>query len=208
MRVNYLVLAALWVMWCALHSGMIWVTVTNYLKRRLGSHFRFYRLFFNLVAILTLIPIILYGGSLQAPVIFRWQGAMIVLQVFLLTVGMLLFIVGARHYDMLQFLGFRQIKTGTSHGALTATGQPKTTGILRIVRHPWYLGAMMLIWAGDLNAATLIGNIVLTLYLIVGTVLEERKLVLEFGEDYRRYQRQVSMLVPVKFLTSRFRRSI
>jgi protein-S-isoprenylcysteine O-methyltransferase Ste14 len=101
---------------------------------------------------------------------------------------------------MLQFLGIRQIRTGASHGALTATGRLHTTGILRITRHPWYLGAIMLLWAGDLDASTLIGNIILTLYLIVGTVLEERKLVGEFGEDYRRYQKQVSMLVPLKYL--------
>jgi protein-S-isoprenylcysteine O-methyltransferase Ste14 len=61
----------------------------------------------------------------------------------------------------------------------------------------------MLLWAGDLNASTLVGNILFTLYLIVGTVLEERKHVLEFGENYRRYQKRVSMLVPFKYLTSK-----
>jgi protein-S-isoprenylcysteine O-methyltransferase Ste14 len=66
----------------------------------------------------------------------------------------------------------------------------------------------MLLWAGDLNASTLIGNIILTLYLIVGTVLEERKLVLEFGEDYRRYQKPVSMLVPFKYLMSKTRMTV
>jgi protein-S-isoprenylcysteine O-methyltransferase Ste14 len=133
---------------------------------------------------------------------------MIVLQFFLLAMGILLFLAGARHYDMLQFLGLRQIRTGASHGALTATGLLHTTGILQITRHPWYLGAIMLLWAGDLNASTLVGNIILTLYLIVGTVLEERKLVLEFGEDYRRYQKRVSMLVPLTYLTSKIRMKV
>lgn len=208
MKMSYVVLAGLWIIWCAIHSGMIWVAVTDFLKRRLGNYFRFYRLLFNLVAIVTIIPVILYGQSLHAPVIFRWQGFMIVFQIFLLAMGILLFLAGARHYDMLQFLGLRQIRTGVSHGALTATGRLHTTGILRITRHPWYLGAIMLLWAGDLNVSTMIGNIILTLYLIVGTVLEERKLVLEFGEDYRRYQRQVSMLVPLKYLASKIRNKI
>jgi methanethiol S-methyltransferase len=205
MKMNYVMLAGLWIIWCTIHSGMIWVTVTDSLKRRLGSYFRFYRLFFNLTAIVTIIPVILYGRSLHAPVIFRWEGFMIAFQIFLLVMGILLFFAGARHYDMLQFLGIRQIRTGASHGALTATGRLHTTGILRITRHPWYLGAIMLLWAGDLNASTLVGNIILTLYLIVGAVLEERKLVLEFGEDYRRYQKRVSMLVPFKYLTSKVR---
>jgi protein-S-isoprenylcysteine O-methyltransferase Ste14 len=208
MKMNYVVLAGLWIIWCAIHSGMIWVAITDSLKRRLGNYFRFYRLFFNLTAIVTIIPVILYGRSLHAPVVFRWEGFMIVFQFFLLAMGILLFFAGARHYDMLQFLGIRQIKTGTSHGALTATGRLHTTGILRITRHPWYLGAIMLLWAGDLSASTLVGNIILTLYLIVGAALEERKLILEFGEGYRRYQKQVSMLVPFKYLMSKTRMTV
>ncbi len=206
MKMRYVVLAGLWITWCTIHSGMIWVTVTDNLKRRLGSYFRFYRLFFNLVAIVTIIPVILYGRSLHAPVVFRWEGFMIVFQFFLLAMGIVLWLAGARHYDMFQFLGLRQIRTGASHSALTATGRLHTTGILRITRHPWYLGTIMLLWAGDLNVSTLIGNIILTIYLIVGTLLEERRLVLEFGDDYRRYQKQVSMLFPLKYLTSRFRK--
>lgn len=206
MKMNYVVLAGLWIIWCALHSGMIWVIVTDNLKRRLGNNFRFYRLFFNLTAIVTIIPVILYGRSLRSPVIFRWEGFMIILQLLLFVMGIWLLIAGARHYDMLQFLGLRQIRTGASHGTLTAAGGLHTTGILRITRHPWYLGAILLLWTGDLNVAALIGNIILTLYLIIGTVLEERKLVREFGEDYRRYQQQVSMLLPLKYLTARSRK--
>jgi protein-S-isoprenylcysteine O-methyltransferase Ste14 len=115
----------------------------------------------------------------------------------------LLFLAGARHYDLFQFLGFRQIATGTSQGGLTKTGQFDTTGILGITRHPWYLGALMLIWAGELHVSTLVGNLILTVYLLVGAMLEERKLVLEFGEEYRRYQQRVSMLIPFKYLASR-----
>ncbi len=205
MNMDYAALAGLWIIWCAIHSGMIWTTVTDAARRRLRGKFRFYRLFYNLIAILTVIPVILYGRSLHSPVLFRWDGFLIVLQVFLLAVALLLFLAGARHYDLRQFLGLRQIRTGASHGTLTATGGLHTTGILRLTRHPWYLGAILLLWAGDLSVSTLIGNIILTLYLIVGTVLEERKLVLEFGDDYRRYQAQVSMLFPLKYLAAKIR---
>ena len=203
---NYFVLALLWIIWCAIHSGMVSVTATEYLKRRFGSHFRFYRLVFNLVAIATIIPVILYGQSIQGHVVFRWEGFMIVFQVLLLTIAVLLFFAGGRHYDMLQFLGLRQIRTGTSHSALTETGTLNTTGILSITRHPWYLATIILIWARGLDVPTLVTNIILTLYLIVGTALEERKLLIEYGEDYRRYQQKVSMLIPFKYLKSRIQR--
>jgi protein-S-isoprenylcysteine O-methyltransferase Ste14 len=37
---------------------------------------------------------------------------------------------------------------------------------------------------------------VLSVYLYVGTFFEERRLVREFGDDYRAYQRQVPRLIP------------
>lgn len=199
---KYFVLATLWIIWCAVHSGMISVRATEYLKRRFGSQFRFYRLVFNLVAVATLIPVFIYGESIQGQVVFRWEGFMIVFQVLLLTVAVLLFFAGARHYNMLQFLGLRQIRTGASHSVLTETGKLDTSGILGITRHPWYLGAIIFIWVDhrSLDVAIVITNIVLTIYLIVGTVLEERKLLMEYEEDYRRYQNEVSMLIPFKYL--------
>ena len=35
-----------------------------------------------------------------------------------------------------------------------------------------------------------------TVYIIIGTKLEEKKLVLEFGETYIKYQTEVPMLIP------------
>jgi protein-S-isoprenylcysteine O-methyltransferase Ste14 len=37
---------------------------------------------------------------------------------------------------------------------------------------------------------------VLTIYIILGTFLEEKKLVLEFGDTYVKYQQEVPMLIP------------
>lgn len=185
---------------------MISLAATEYLKRRFESRFRFYRLIFNLVAIATVIPVILYGQSIRGHVVFRWEGFMIVFQVLLLIVAVLLFFAGARHYEMLQFLGLRQIRTGTSQSVLTETGKLDTTGILGITRHPWYLGTIILIWTRGLDVSTLITNVILTIYLIVGTFLEERKLLIEYGEEYRKYQQKVSILIPLKYVRSRIQR--
>jgi protein-S-isoprenylcysteine O-methyltransferase Ste14 len=195
-------LAVLWIIWCAIHSGMISVTATGYLKRWLGRRFRIYRLIFNLVALVTVIPVIVYEQGLRGPMLFRWEGFLILFQMILLISALLLFLAGARHYDLLQFSGLRQLKTESSHNALTETGELDTTGILDITRHPWYLAAILIIWTRDIDISVLVTNIILTLYFIVGTVLEERKLLIEHGDDYRRYQEKVSMLIPIKWLVS------
>jgi len=72
--IKYLILSMLVIAWCILHSAMISVSVTEYFKKRLGYKFRFYRLFFNFVSILTLLPVALYAYSMQTQAIFQWNG--------------------------------------------------------------------------------------------------------------------------------------
>jgi protein-S-isoprenylcysteine O-methyltransferase Ste14 len=79
-------------------------------------------------------------------------------------------------------------------------GELDTSGVLGIVRHPWYLATMLLIWARQLDISAILVNVILTSYLIAGTYLEERKLLREFGEKYRAYQMKVPMLIPIKRL--------
>jgi protein-S-isoprenylcysteine O-methyltransferase Ste14 len=53
-----------------------------------------------------------------------------------------------------------------------------------------------------MDVSVIFVNVILTSYLIVGTLLEERKLIGEFGEEYLAYQKRVSMLIPFKWLRS------
>jgi protein-S-isoprenylcysteine O-methyltransferase Ste14 len=182
---------------------MISVQVTEYLEKRLGPGFRFYRLFFNLTAILTLIPVALFAYSIQTQAIFHWNGYMRIGQVILLGMAVLLFFLGGRHYDARQMLGLKQIREGTSNKVITDTGELDTSGVLGITRHPWYLATILFIWARQLDVSAILVNGILTFYLIVGTYLEEKKLIGEFGEIYLAYQKRVSMLIPYKWLKSK-----
>jgi methanethiol S-methyltransferase len=70
-------------------------------------------------------------------------------------------------------------------------------GAYRIVRHPLYLFMLVLIWSTPrFSTDQLLFNLLWTLWVVVGTKLEERDLVAEFGESYRRYQHSVPMLIP------------
>jgi protein-S-isoprenylcysteine O-methyltransferase Ste14 len=70
-------------------------------------------------------------------------------------------------------------------------------GPYRWVRHPQYFFSLVLIWwYPDLTADRLLFNVILTVWIVLGTILEERDLVREFGDDYATYQRHVPILVP------------
>ena len=197
---KYLILALLLILWCALHSAMISIAVTEYLKKLLGSKYRFYRIFFNSIAILTLIPVALVAYSARTPAIIQWNGYMRIGQILILTLALWFFYRGGRHYDIHQLIGIKQIREGTTDVGITAAGELDTSGVLGMTRHPWYLATMLLIWGRQMDVAALFVNVILTAYLIVGTYLEEKKLVREFGEKYRNYQKKVSMLLPYRWL--------
>jgi protein-S-isoprenylcysteine O-methyltransferase Ste14 len=202
---KYALLALVWLLWCFFHSALISMRVTGYLKQRLGDRFRYYRLAYNGFSLATLIPVVLYGYSVQGEPLFSWEGYWRVVQVFLLAVSVFLFVAGGRYYDGLSFLGLRQLRSRSSCAGLTETCGLNTKGILGVVRHPWYAGGMMIIWAKDLDMSAIVTNVILTGYFIVGTLLEERKLSVEFPETYKEYQQKVSMFFPYQWLKAKWK---
>lgn len=72
-------------------------------------------------------------------------------------------------------------------------------GPYRWVRHPIYTCTLLMLWScPDVTADRLLLGLLWTVWIVIGTVLEERDLVGVFGDDYRRYQREVPMLIPWK----------
>ncbi len=68
------------------------------------------------------------------------------------------------------------------------------------IRHPLYFFMIVLIWsAPDVSSDRLLFNGLWTLWIVIGSYLEERDLVAEFGEKYRHYQKTVPMLFPWRF---------
>lgn len=91
------------------------------------------------------------------------------------------------------FLGLKQLLTGNN----AQDGELLVKGLYCYVRHPLYTAGMIFIWFVPVmswNALAL--NIGLSLYFIIGALVEERKLVQTHGESYLDYQRQVPMLIP------------
>ncbi len=174
------------------------------MKEKLKESYRFYRLFYNVVSVITLIPILFYTVSISEEPFFQWTGYLKIVQVSFFAVALMIILFAAKKYDLLQTIGIRQIISGKSHRVLSKSGTIKDTGILGIIRHPFYLAVLILLWAGDLSKTTLIVNIILSGYLIIGTLLEERKLEIEFGKEYTEYKKRVSMMFPSKWLKKKF----
>jgi protein-S-isoprenylcysteine O-methyltransferase Ste14 len=59
-----------------------------------------------------------------------------------------------------------------------------------------YLALIIFLWSTIFTAMDFFINVLLTVYVIIGTYLEEKKLVREFGNAYVKYQHEVPMLLP------------
>lgn len=70
-------------------------------------------------------------------------------------------------------------------------------GPFRWVRHPLYLAIIVVFWASPHMSVTRLEVAVLwTAWTLVATLLEDRDLKRDYGEDYRQYCARVPMLVP------------
>ena len=72
----------------------------------------------------------------------------------------------------------------------------RTPGLYRHIRHPIYLGWLLVVWASPVMTVThLVLAAGMTIYVLIGIQFEERDLADELPE-YRQYKRKVPMLLP------------
>jgi protein-S-isoprenylcysteine O-methyltransferase Ste14 len=194
-------LALLWTLWAVLHSLLISRSVTSRLQKKLGAYAAYYRIVYNIFSLLTLIFVMGYQLRLEEKIIFAWPWPWNLVKIFMYLVAFLLFYGGSRAYDMDFVIGIKQLQ-GRSEHALPKTAEFKTSGILQHVRHPWYTAAILTVWAfGPISDVSLVSKIILTVYIIIGTILEERKLINEFGAPYLDYRKRVPQFIPWKLFS-------
>jgi protein-S-isoprenylcysteine O-methyltransferase Ste14 len=84
--------------------------------------------------------------------------------------------------------------------AISATHTLKTEGLYKIVRHPSYLGLMLIITGLAVCMPSLVWMAVTIIAVFIAMnyriIVEEEALTNEFGDQYRDYSEKVSKLIP------------
>ncbi|MEW7984371.1 MAG: methyltransferase family protein [Candidatus Thiodiazotropha sp.] len=201
--VELILLALVWLIYFLSHSLLASLWMKRVFAQYLPTAAPWYRLLFNLVALLLLAPPLYMLWSYRSDPLWQWQGAMAWLAYGLMIISLAGFIWSMRYYDGREFLGIRQLQRQQQD--VNDLERLHISPLHRFVRHPWYSLGLILIWAQEMDPARLVSAIAVTCYLALGSRLEENKLLVYHGETYRNYQKRVPGLIPRpwRFLTRR-----
>lgn len=193
--VRLALLALLWLAYFALHSLLASLRVKHWVARRHPGWMRGYRLLFNAAALLLVLPPLALTYAERGPWLWEWTGGWWWIANAAAALAALGLAWSLRWYDGAEFMGLRQWR----EGARSVHDQERfhLSPLHRYVRHPWYSLGLVIVWTRDMDPGLLVTAVMVTLYLLVGSRLEERKLIAYHGEVYRRYRRQVPGLVPL-----------
>lgn len=99
--------------------------------------------------------------------------------------------------DHFELLGLRQ-GWETLRGKALHTPAFVTPYLYKVVRHPQYLGWLMIFWGTPtMTAGHLLFAAAMSVYIGIAIRFEERDLSRHIGEPYRRYREEVPALVPL-----------
>jgi len=176
------------------HSLLASVRVKQWARSHLGRGTdRFYRLAYNAFAVVSFVPVLALLAWLPGKTIYQLRLPWSALALTGQAAALMTLAAGLLQTDPWSFLGLRQVTEGTP----AEPGQLMVTGLYRWVRHPLYTAGLLLIWLTPVMTTSILAlNLSLTVYIIVGSGLEERRLLAEFGQAYADYQAVVPGLIP------------
>ena len=114
----------------------------------------------------------------------------------LYAIGWLLLLYTTFLIDHFDLFGLAQV-WGRFTGKTLRSPQFHTPSLYRHVRHPLYVGWLMIFWAAPtMTVAHFVFAVATTAYILLAIPLEERDLIAAYGERYIQYRRTTPMLIP------------
>ncbi|MBE9523716.1 MAG: isoprenylcysteine carboxylmethyltransferase family protein [Chloroflexi bacterium] len=153
---------------------------------------RGYRLFFNIFAVISLLPVLALPAILPDHHLYTISMPWMILFLIGQGIAAVAEVIGVLQTGAWEFLGLKQLFTPPA-----IDGKLAIRGLYHWVRHPLYSAGLLFIWLTPVMTMNILAlNIGLTIYIIIGTHFEERRLCAEFGNAYESYKNQVPMLIP------------
>ena len=194
MAKQHIILAVLWIIFCVLHSLLASIKMKQWIAKRSGGFFKYFRLYYTVFAFVNFAIVVFYQVKISSPYLFSPTVASDALGIFVGGAGLVLMAICIKKYfanlSGLKTLFVDEIKTGNSL---------LISGVHRYMRHPLYTGTFLFIWGLFICIpyfSLLISNVIITVYTLIGINFEEEKLGREFGNSYEEYKKKVPKIIP------------
>jgi methanethiol S-methyltransferase len=189
--------ALLWTTFYLVHSVFASLTVKAWVHKKLPALFPFYRILYNGFAIGSFMLVSWYVSGLPDTALWETSHAIRLSGIALLIFGLVMLVIALANYNLNEFVGIEPM-------AEFAPGIKKltVTGPNRWMRHPLYTATLILLVGYVMLSPTrntLLFVCISAIYIVIGSILEEKKLVKFYGSDYINYRERVKRFFPGLF---------
>lgn len=173
-----LILAASWLLFGISHSLLAGTT----LERLFG---RYGRLAFNFLAVMMVALPFAISASLPANLLWEEPDWLRWVRYGISVAVLLAFIYTLKFYSLPGFLGLKAETWALTFSPWHRWG-----------RHPWYFLSLIFVWTQTMTETWLVSALCITLYLVLGSRLEEKRILRYHSGSYAEYCRIVPGLIP------------
>ncbi len=188
MNEAYLVLS--WSVYFYFHSLLAANSVKEFISNLFSiKSAHIYRIAYNLIALSGIIFLLWLQYTTPSKILFDPIMLTDCIAFGAMLAGLVIMIASIRNYDWKSFIGI----TAERINSLVISGMNK------YVRHPLYSGTMLFItgfcfWQPYNKNLLLL--LLMWIYLAIGIIYEEKKLVKIYGPEYKDYQKKVKKMIP------------
>jgi len=197
-----IIITLLFALYGFVHSVFASNRVKIFFRKTFGKLIAFYRLLFNVFALVGLY--LIWDLAPHPPLqIYKLPPPFD----YLILIPQLISLIGMmwcfKYVCFKEFIGLNQIdrylKNEYSENDLDENYTLRIAGPYKYSRHPIYFCSIIfLLFRAEMDLFYLTMFITFTLYFYIGSHYEEKKMLSLFGDDYRNYQQKVPRIFPVK----------
>lgn len=189
MPVNAIFLGVFWLFYYAIHSALATDRLKKFFADKMPLVSGWYRLLYSLFAGINFALLFWFHTITPSNPVFTSNLALQIIGAVFGIAALIVFVLAMSQYDW----RFWVTNTGETQNELV------TSGLNKLVRHPLYFAIILALIALVLilpKWKNLIFAFITLLYIIIGALLEERKLINKYGRPYIDYRERVKMLIP------------